>query len=137
MFKKTLHDNANGCNACTPSPDHAEIPGLDAFAETLRPYVLGLARAIAHIVASSTCTTPRIVTKANCSEWGFTPRSFADAARRGDFPSFKVGRTLAAHREAVEAYLRRRERVPRKAPPSVSTYQDLLRHAGLQQGGRQ
>lgn len=42
-----------------------------------------------------------------------TARAFADAARRGDFPSFKVRRRLTAKAEDVHAALERRVHVRR------------------------
>jgi hypothetical protein len=49
-----------------------------------------------------------------------TARAFADAARRGDFPTFKRGRCVAARWADVEAYIEGRPcaRKPRQRPPA-------------------
>lgn len=60
-------------------------------------------------------------------------RAFRDAARRGDFPSFKIGREIAAKKSDVRAWLESRTRLPslRKARPAPSSNVEMLDEFGL------
>lgn len=56
-------------------------------------------------------------------------RAFLNAARRGDFPSFRAGRRVLARRSDVEAWILSRERCVR---PVRRDDVELLRAAGAQ-----
>lgn len=55
-------------------------------------------------------------------------RAFLNAARRGDFASFRAGRRVLARRSDVEAWILSRERSVR---PSRNDDVELLRAAGV------
>lgn len=56
-------------------------------------------------------------------------RAFLNAARRGDFPSFRAGRRVLARRSDVEAWILTRERNVRPDRPDDDA--ELLRAAGV------
>lgn len=65
-----------------------------------------------------------------------SPRAFLDAARRGDFPTFKLGRCVAALWSDVERHVEGRKR-PKKADPADDDRALLQRHGLLlRSGGR-
>jgi hypothetical protein len=116
----------------------SNIPGLDEFPPFLRPHVLGLAQVVAHIVSRhAPSMDDAIVSRSNCAAWGFTPRAFADALRRGDIKATKAGRNLVARKEDVEAYLARRVRRPSRPAtrPPTNDHAALLAAAGLRRAG--
>ncbi len=67
--------------------------------------------------------------KGNCALFGITPRVFEDAARRGEFPAFKVGRHVVARRVDLEAWIQSRPVAPTPKAPPAATPRDEARAA--------
>lgn len=87
---------------------------LSAYAATLRAQ----ANVVDAVVESLSHVATDLVTRwatANDNPLG-SPRSFLDAGRRGDFPTCKRGREIAARWVDVDAYIAGRQR-ERKARP--------------------
>jgi hypothetical protein len=91
-------------------------------------------RIAAKITARDVPTIPRYAT-AKANPIG-SERAFLDAGRRGAFPTFKLGRQVAARWEDVERYVESRQR-PTRVPDGMPAPDDdraLLAKAGVRLG---